>query len=141
MTPRRSLLATPGRPQVLLLWVPAQVAIICYCLFAFGVFSDDRGPCASLDDLRCFPQAADGTADCRRAGPSPPVYGAIPGQQLSRCPACRVRPAPMHGNNCVGFFCCFFHCRNWAYDCQSSTARIVLTSLISGLALATLVRR
>ncbi|PSC75484.1 alpha beta-hydrolase [Micractinium conductrix] len=50
--------------KALLLWLPCQVVVILLVLYLYGVIGGHQAPCSSLDDLRCYPQAVNGTANC-----------------------------------------------------------------------------
>ncbi|KAL4429984.1 hypothetical protein ABPG77_004354 [Micractinium sp. CCAP 211/92] len=50
----------------LLLWLPCQIVLVCFSLYIWGVFGSHGPPCDSISDVRCFPQAVNGTADCRQ---------------------------------------------------------------------------
>ncbi|KAL4444077.1 hypothetical protein ABPG75_011814 [Micractinium tetrahymenae] len=52
--------------KALLLWLPCQVVLVCFSLYIWGVIGSHAPPCTSISDVRCFPQAANGTEDCRR---------------------------------------------------------------------------
>ena len=109
-------------------------------------------PCSSLEDTRCYPQAVNGTADCRQASSSMHVPLLVMSSMLgwphwhSYCPVLPPCSAMLYCHVDRRLYCRLYHRlyrrlyrrRDWSYNCEATQETVALTSLASAFLLLTL---